>query len=199
MNGRRPENFDYPMSQFYRRGKIETRVTKSKQEPKPETIHVAGMTLHNIDPDSPPDEKTFPKVEDNLKTMGILPLAPPNPLEGKTDFLNLVPEIPTKGNHLEKAIDRANRILNDKSIQGEIDRAKLLGPDARQDAKRRTQHIRKNMGLPPKRLSFKERLHRITSEEATLLKQNGYQVDGIPINTYRHERLLLALKELQKT
>jgi hypothetical protein len=205
MNGKHPEKHDYPASQVWREYYAESRAHPKLKKPKPKTIRVAGMTLHNIDPNAPIDDTTGPKLAENLRKLGLQPNTeksaetPPSAPVEQADFLDLVPV--SKGREPKKIhpawhsdTERVMEIASD-----DFKRPRALASDVGHNLTLLKQQRRKDQGLPPRKLSFKEMLKPLTKEEVATLTGLGFNVQKIRRGTPRYERMIRALIQYQKS
>lgn len=188
MNGKHPEKHDYPASRVWREYYAESQPPPKLKKPKPKTIRVAGMTLHNIDPNAPIDDTTGPKLEENLKKLGLQPnteKSPETPSSApveQTDFLHLVPA--SKGRQPKKINpnwhsdpERIMEIAADRHK-----RTRALASDAGHDATLRRQQLRLKLGLPEKAPPWKEMLLQfsaLTEEDKDTLRDLGYHPERV--------------------
>lgn len=208
----KPPDIDFPTSSKWQQFYAESgRLPKFKKN-QPKTVKVAGMTLNNIDPDAPLDEKTFPKVLENLKKLGIQPTTTkppetsPSPLAEKTDFLDLVPtdneSSARGGKRLEQNIDKINLKLNQRGKGGEIARDRLFAPDASYDASMIRKQRRAANGLPEKAPPWKglqQDFMALTSDQINFLHEVGFHPEMVR-NPHSEtvELMLLRLKQYGK-
>ena len=188
--GKHPENLDFPMSRVFREFTSDTIPVSGLKTRKPKKIKVAGMTLHNISPDTPIDDTNNWKLEENLETLGIQPKTNPSSSQ-QSDFLNLVPP-EAKAKSIQKG--RPPKPINPPwhgdpqpaiaIITDPDKRRRALGSDGGHEATIADNEQRKKLRLSAKAMPFKDRLKAInalTAEELTIIQEIlGYNSDRIP-------------------
>ncbi|MCX6792352.1 MAG: hypothetical protein NT149_04950 [Candidatus Gottesmanbacteria bacterium] len=192
---------------YYAESQAPKKLKHIKREP---TIKVAGMTLHNIDPDAPVDETNDEKLKENLKKLGVLPVAekppetPPYPLEGKTDFLDLVPaeapktKLTTKGRQPKKIHPPSTQPDDEQFMQIDTNprlRRRAQGSDARREAAEEIERRRIKYGLPAKSLfTWKERHQQLADKQLAALENVGFEnARNIHPGTWAYEKMLMTL------
>lgn len=153
----------------------------------------------------PPTEADTKPLEPVKIFYGESPETPPSSPVARADFLHLVPaEAPvakpaSKGRQPKK-INPPWHGDSQPSIAIITDanrRARALSSDAGHDKTVRRQIIRKKMGLPQKKLPWKEMLRPLTKEDVATLTNMGFDVPNIPRGTFSYERMLRALKQFR--
>lgn len=197
--GKSPENFDFPMSRIYRTYSSDTvDATKKnlKQVPKPETIKVAGMTLFNIQAGDRIDENNGQQLEKNLNEL----FSPLKQTGAPTETPPVVK--PAPADREPKKILPPWRSDPEPGVGIATDpyrRTRAQISDVGHDLTIHKQQRREDLGLPAKKLSFKEMLAPLTREDIADLTKLGFDVAKIRRGTPSYEKMLLALKKSRKT